>query len=271
MINLIISRCSTHGLLLCFTLLHISNGSVSTSLVGHVLYSADLMSTTCIPYSYLMVYIVDTLLYFLCFTNYIIPFLPQLLHYPQVFTWVLQPELLLKIVTESLMYPFPSCFFINSHTFSFSCLDIKYVLPFFGTKSSFRLITWSHGFLVSILFDFAFSNTFSHLWNFCSTISLTFSLSSSISSLNFSSIVHSHSSLSAFSAFLFFFSIFFFCSMSSFTTKFLLQRGRYLVIFTSPISQFISGLCTCNQGISSITSVFSKLHISILILSTWFL
>jgi len=56
MINLIVPRCSTHGLLLCFILLHISNSSVSTSLVGHVLYSADLMSTTCIPHSYLMVH-----------------------------------------------------------------------------------------------------------------------------------------------------------------------------------------------------------------------
>jgi len=56
MIDLIVSRCSTHGLLLCFTLLYISNGSVSTSLVGHILYSADLMSAICIPYSLLMVY-----------------------------------------------------------------------------------------------------------------------------------------------------------------------------------------------------------------------
>ena len=44
MIDLIVSRCSsTHGLLLCFILLHISNGSVSASLVGHVLYSVDLL------------------------------------------------------------------------------------------------------------------------------------------------------------------------------------------------------------------------------------
>ena len=56
MIDLIVSRYSTHGLLLCFTLLHISNGSVSTSLVGHVLYSADLMSAICSPHYYLMVH-----------------------------------------------------------------------------------------------------------------------------------------------------------------------------------------------------------------------
>ena len=45
-----------HGLLLCFRLLHIFNGLVSTSLVGHVLYSADLMSATCIPHLLLMVH-----------------------------------------------------------------------------------------------------------------------------------------------------------------------------------------------------------------------
>ena len=45
-----------HGLLLCFTLLHMSNSSVSASLVGYVLYSADLMSAICIPYYYLMVH-----------------------------------------------------------------------------------------------------------------------------------------------------------------------------------------------------------------------
>ena len=45
-----------HGPLLCFILLYISNGSVSASLVGHVLYSADLMSATCIPHSLLMVH-----------------------------------------------------------------------------------------------------------------------------------------------------------------------------------------------------------------------
>ena len=56
MIDLIVSRCSTYGLLLCFTLLHISNGSVSASLVGHVLYSADLMSAICSPHYYLMMH-----------------------------------------------------------------------------------------------------------------------------------------------------------------------------------------------------------------------
>ena len=45
-----------HRLLLSFILLHLSNSSVSTSLVGHVLYSADLMSATCTPHSYLIVH-----------------------------------------------------------------------------------------------------------------------------------------------------------------------------------------------------------------------
>ena len=45
-----------HRLLLHFILLHISNGSVSTSLVGHVLYSADLTSAICSPHYYLMVH-----------------------------------------------------------------------------------------------------------------------------------------------------------------------------------------------------------------------
>ena len=55
-IDLIDSRCSTHRLLLCFISLHISNSSVSTSLVGYVLYLVDLISTICIPYFYLMVH-----------------------------------------------------------------------------------------------------------------------------------------------------------------------------------------------------------------------
>ena len=45
-----------HRLLLCFILLYISNGSVSTSLVGYVLYSVDFMSAICIPHILLMVY-----------------------------------------------------------------------------------------------------------------------------------------------------------------------------------------------------------------------
>ena len=41
--------------LLCFMLLYISNSSVSISLVGHVLYSANLMFAICFPHLLLMV------------------------------------------------------------------------------------------------------------------------------------------------------------------------------------------------------------------------
>jgi len=67
--------------------------------------------TLCLPHVFLIhsswyigIYIVDTLLYSLCFTNYNIPFLPLLSIHPQVFTWVLQPKLLLKIVTIPLLF-----------------------------------------------------------------------------------------------------------------------------------------------------------------------
>jgi len=52
---------------------------------------------------YIGIYTVDTLLYSLCFTNCIIPFLPLLSIHPWVFTWVLQPELLLKAITFSFL------------------------------------------------------------------------------------------------------------------------------------------------------------------------
>jgi len=45
-----------YGQLLCFMLLNISNSSVSTSLVGHVLYSADLMFAICFPYLLCMIH-----------------------------------------------------------------------------------------------------------------------------------------------------------------------------------------------------------------------
>jgi len=87
-----------------FILLHISNGSVSTSLVGHVLYSADLMSTTCISHILLMVhrYIysryspVFLMLYQLYYS------LPSSTLYSSSSLYLkLQPELLLKVITVS--------------------------------------------------------------------------------------------------------------------------------------------------------------------------
>jgi len=102
MINLIVSRCFTHGLLLCFILLHISNGSVSASLVGHILYSADLMSATCISHLLLMIHRYIYSRYSLVFLT-----LYQLYHSLPSSTLIsssslylkLQPELLLKVVT----------------------------------------------------------------------------------------------------------------------------------------------------------------------------
>jgi len=71
-----------HGPLLCFRLLHIFNGSVSASLVGHILYSADFMSAICIPHLLLMVhrYIYSrysSVFLMLYVTNFIWPYLHQ--------------------------------------------------------------------------------------------------------------------------------------------------------------------------------------------------
>ena len=75
----------------------------SISLVGHVLYLADLIPVKYFSHCiythtlwYIGIYIVDTLLYSLYFTNCIILFLYSLT-YPQVFI-ELQHELLFKIV-----------------------------------------------------------------------------------------------------------------------------------------------------------------------------
>ena len=102
MINLIDSRYSTHGLLLCFISFHISNSSVSASLVGHVLYLADLMSAIYTPYFYLMVY-----RYIYSRYSSVFLMLYQLYHSLPFSTLILssslylklQPELLLKVVT----------------------------------------------------------------------------------------------------------------------------------------------------------------------------
>jgi len=91
-----------HEPLLCFILLHISNGSVSTSLVGHVLYLADLMSATCIPHLLLMVH-----RYIYSRYSFVFHTLYQLYHSLPFSTLIsssslylkLQPELLLKVVT----------------------------------------------------------------------------------------------------------------------------------------------------------------------------
>jgi len=67
---------------------------------------------SCLPYVllittswYIGIYTVDTLLYSLYFTNCIIPFLPLLSIHPQVFTWVLQPEILSETCGAGAEWP----------------------------------------------------------------------------------------------------------------------------------------------------------------------
>ena len=94
MINLIASRCSTHRLFLCFILLHISNGSVSASLVGYVLYLANLMSAMCITYFHLMVHKYIYSRYSSVFLT-----LYQLYHFLPFSTLILFSSLYLSIAT----------------------------------------------------------------------------------------------------------------------------------------------------------------------------
>ena len=69
-----------------------------------------------------------------------------------------------------------------------------------------------------------------------------------------------------FSSFFIFFISFFFSFCFPFP-----HIGEHLIIFTSPFSQSISGLWAANHGIPNITSVFPRLHMFILTLSTCFL
>jgi len=96
-----------HGLLFRFILLHISDSLVSTSLVGHVLYSADLMSVICSPYLFLIVH-----RYIYSRYSSVFPILYQLYHSLPSSTLIsfsslylkLQPELLLKIITKPRLF-----------------------------------------------------------------------------------------------------------------------------------------------------------------------
>ena len=91
--------------------------------------------TLCLPYVFLTysswyigIYTVDTLLYSLCFTNCIILFLPLLLIHPWVFTWVLQPELLFKVIildVTNFIWPYLHQFFDNSHSLNGSWKPLK--------------------------------------------------------------------------------------------------------------------------------------------------
>ena len=74
-----------YELLLHFTLPHMSNSSVSASLVGYVFYSADLMSAICFPYLLLIVYRYIYSRYSSVFGTLYQLYLSQLSHHPQAF------------------------------------------------------------------------------------------------------------------------------------------------------------------------------------------
>ena len=134
------------------------------------------------------------------------------------------------------MYSFLNCTSTNSLISFFSFLNIRYTLFFLGIKSFLRFITWSQGFLTSILFDSTFSNTLSHLWNLYGTIFLTFSLSSLTSSSNFFSINIFYLSLSDFPIALILLFTFLLFSISFFTTilcyDMAKQLSHYLYFFS---------------------------------------
>ena len=148
-------------------------------------------------------------------------------------------------------------------------LNKEYIFPFYGLNVSLRSIAWSQVFLVSILSDFTFPKTFLYFQNFLGTISSIFLWSSSISFSFPQSFLSSiiHLTIFSFSRVTILFPLLTF--FSSFFCPILPHNGEYLVILTFPVSQFISGLCAYNHSIPSITSVFSKLHMSILIFSIW--
>jgi len=138
------------------------------------------------------------------------------------------------------MYPFHSWSFTNACIFFLFSFDSEYTFFFFGTNSSFNSITWSYGFLVGILSNFFFSNTFFYFQNLLGINSST-----------------------VFSSFIFF--------TYSFTYVFcflFLNISGHCIIFTFPFSQLISGLWVANYGISNIILVFPRLYTFIRTLST---
>jgi len=116
MINLISYRCSTwcncmDNFLSSYFLIYLMNQSAP-----HWWGIFFTQQTSCLPYVllicsswYIGIYTVDTLLYLVHFTNCIIPFLPLFSYHPQVFAWVLQPELTLKVITTHFIQTSGSC------------------------------------------------------------------------------------------------------------------------------------------------------------------
>ena len=97
-----------HELLLSFILLYLSNSSVSASLVGHILYLADLISAICSSRYYLMVH-----RYIYSKYSFVFLMLYQLYHFLSFSTLIsfsslylkLQPKLLLKAITFGKVSP----------------------------------------------------------------------------------------------------------------------------------------------------------------------
>ena len=138
--------------------------------------------------------------------------------------------------------------FTNSLTFSLSILDNGYIFFFFRTKFSLRSMIWSHVFLISILSNFFFSNTFRYLWNHLfyhlNLYQIFFSYFSSIIlaiSISFSTIGFLYFFFHSFCLFSFFCSSFHFHhpSFVCFVFYYFPYLSGYLVIFTSPVFQSI--------------------------------
>ena len=92
-----------------------------------------------------------------------------------------------------------------------SSLDNGYTFPFCSTNPSFTSIAWSYTFLISILSNCFFPNTFIHGWNFFST---NFLVSTSDPTISSSSSQISHSSAILFTSAIFPFFCFFLLSLS---------------------------------------------------------
>ena len=86
--------CNHTDYFFCFTLPHISNNSVSTSPVGHVLYSADLMSAIYFSHSLLMVH-----RYIYSRYSLVLLMLYQLYHFFLSSTLILSSNFYLSVVT----------------------------------------------------------------------------------------------------------------------------------------------------------------------------
>ena len=138
------------------------------------------------------------------------------------------------------MYLFCSWSSTNAYTFFLFFLNSKYTFFFSGTNPSFNSIAWSDSFLVDILFNFSFQNTFFYLQNLLGTNSSTVFLSSIFLTCLFSYV---------------------FCFLFS-------HISWYHIIFTFSFSQSISRLWVANYSIPNIISIFPRLHTSIYALST---